>query len=100
MFNDPNQNVFGGKSLEFTGGEDPNLKTVRLRERLQEADVERRLEEEEALNRERAAEIAREERLKKIAYMNEMPDSTPAGTGKSIVLPFLNDEMTLFETHS
>jgi len=34
------------------------------------------------LARERAAEIRREERLKKIAYMRDMPDSTPAGTGK------------------
>jgi len=68
--------------LEFTGGDDPNAKTIRLRERLAEADVERRKSEEEALARERAAEIRREERLKKIAYMRDMPDSTPAGTGK------------------
>jgi len=77
-----NPNPFGTKSLEFTGGDDPNAKTIRLRERLAEADVERRKSEEEALARERAAEIRREERLKKIAYMRDMPDSTPAGTGK------------------
>lgn len=63
------------------GGDDPNAKTVRLRDRLNEADTERRKDAEEAERRERAAEIAREERLQKIAYMNEMPDSTPAGTG-------------------
>ena len=34
--------------------------------------------------RERAAEIAREERMAKIAYMNEMPEDTPAGTGESL----------------
>ena len=60
---------------------DPNAKTVRLRDRLNEADTERRKAEDEALARERAAEIRREERLKKIAYMNDMPDNTPAGTG-------------------
>jgi len=68
--------------LEFGGNDnDPNFKTARLRDRLNEADTERRKAEEEALARERASEIRREERLKKIAYMNDMPDSTPAGTG-------------------
>lgn len=77
-----NQNPFGSsKSLDFTGGEDPNAKTVRLRDRLNEAEVERRKAEEEAEARERAAEIRREERLAKIKYMEEMPDDTPAGTG-------------------
>lgn len=81
---DSNQNVFGGKSLEWGGNDsDPNAKTVRLRDRLNEADTERRKVQEEAERRERAAEIAREERLKKIAYMQGMPDSTPAGTGES-----------------
>jgi len=80
---DPNTNpfaAFGSKGLDYQGGSDPNAKTVRLRDRLQEADVERRKAEEEALNRERAAEIRREERLKKINYMKDMPDDTPAGT--------------------
>lgn len=78
---DANQNVFGGKSLEFQGNEnDDSFKTVRLRDRLNEADTERRKEEDAAAARERAAEIAREERIAKIAYMNEMPEDTPAGT--------------------
>jgi len=79
---DANQNVLGGgKSLEWNGNvDDPNAKVVRLRDRLNEADTERRKAEEEADQRERAAEIRREERLKKIAYMQDMPDSTPAGT--------------------
>lgn len=82
---DGNQNVFGTKSLEWGGNDaDPSAKTVRLRDRLNEADTERRKAEEEALARERAAEIRREERLKKIAYMNDMPDNTPAGTGTFI----------------
>ncbi|KAL3942384.1 MAG: hypothetical protein SGBAC_003416 [Bacillariaceae sp.] len=78
---DANQNVFGTKSLEWEGNDnDPSAKTVRLRDRLNEADTERRKAEEEADRRERAAEIAREERLAKIKYMTDMPDSTPAGT--------------------
>jgi len=84
---DPNANPFGTKSLEFQGNEsDPNFKTIRLRERLDEADVERRKAEEEALARERAAEIRREERLRKIQYMKDMPDNQPAGTGKLLLL--------------
>ena len=84
MYSDPNQNPFGNtESIEFGGNEnDPNFKTIRLRDRLNEADTERRKEAEEAERRERAAEIAREERLAKIAYMNEMPDDTQAGTGE------------------
>jgi len=81
--NNPNQNPFGGKSLDYVGGTDPNEKNNKkgtLEERLQEADTERRKAREAAEARERAAEIAREERLKKIAYMQEMPDNTPAGT--------------------
>ena len=49
---------------------------------MKDADVERRKDEEAALARERAQEMRREERLKKIAYMDEMPEDTPAGTGK------------------
>jgi probable Rubsico expression protein CbbX len=76
-----NMNPLGGKSLEWGGNEgDPSAKTVRLRDRLQEADTERRKAEEAALARERAAEIRREERQKKIHYMQSMPDNTPAGT--------------------
>jgi hypothetical protein len=52
-----------------------------LRDRLAEADVDRRKAADAADQRERAAEIKREERQKKIDYMVNMPDSTPAGTG-------------------
>lgn len=69
-----------GPSLDYVGGGDPNAKVVRLRDRLNEADTERRKEEDEADRRERAAEIRREERQKKIKYMADMPDSQPAGT--------------------
>jgi hypothetical protein len=59
---------------------------VRLRDRLNEADIERRKDEEEAMARERAAEMRREARLAKIKYMTDMPDNTPAGTGKLVCL--------------
>lgn len=73
---------FGGPSLEWGGNvNDPNAKTIRLRDRLQEADTERRKDEEEADRRERASEIRREVRMKKIKYLEDMPDSQPAGTG-------------------
>eukprot|EP00548_Thalassiothrix_antarctica_P007726 CAMPEP_0194130618 /NCGR_PEP_ID=MMETSP0152-20130528/1617_1 /TAXON_ID=1049557 /ORGANISM="Thalassiothrix antarctica, Strain L6-D1" /LENGTH=449 /DNA_ID=CAMNT_0038825191 /DNA_START=82 /DNA_END=1431 /DNA_ORIENTATION=+ len=76
-----NLNPFGTKSLEYTGGDDPNSSNYKkLSQALNEADNERRKEKEAADQRERAAEIRREERLRKIQYMEEMPDSQPAGT--------------------
>jgi len=51
-----------------------------LRDKLNDSDVERRKILEEAARRERAGEIKREERQAKIQYMNDMPDSQPAGT--------------------
>ena len=79
-----NQNPLGGgDSLQYGGADDDaGANYGRLRDKLNEADVERRKIEEEAKNRERAAEMKREERLKKIAYMRDMPDSTEAGTGE------------------
>jgi len=85
LFSDPNQNPFAafgsGASLEYQGGDDPNnANYVKLTDALQEADTERRKAKDEADKRERAAEIRREERMRKIAYMENMPDSTPVGT--------------------
>jgi hypothetical protein len=84
LFSDPNMNPFGTKSLEFGGGgEDPNSSNYgRLTDKLNEADIERRKDREAADQRERAHEIKREERQKKIDFMRNMPDDTPAGTGK------------------
>jgi len=78
-----NQNPLGGgQSLDYVGGTDPNDQKNygSLRDKLEAADTERRKAAEAAANRERAAEMAREERLAKIRYMMEMPDETPAGT--------------------
>ena len=74
----------GGKSLEYTGGSDVanDGNYRRLGDALQEADTERRKAREEAELRERAAEIRREERERKIAYMAAMPEDQPAGTGE------------------
>jgi len=52
----------------------------RLSDRLKEADVERRVEEEEIYKRENAALIAREARERKIQLLQMIPDETRAGT--------------------
>jgi len=76
-----NQNPFGNQqSIQWGGTDTTTSGAGRLAEKLNEADIERRKIQEEAEKRERAAEIRREERLAKIKYMNEMPDSQPAGT--------------------
>ncbi|CAM9119660.1 unnamed protein product, partial [Heterosigma akashiwo] len=60
---------------------DPNNSNFRkLSDALEAADVEDRLEKEEADKRERAAELRREERQRKIKYMQDMPDNEPAGS--------------------
>lgn len=77
LFNSP----FDGPSLQYTGGTDPNNSNyVKLSDALNSADTERRKAQEEALARERAAEIRREERERKIKYMQDMPENQPAGT--------------------
>uniref|UniRef100_A0A6U1QIB9 AAA+ ATPase domain-containing protein n=1 Tax=Fibrocapsa japonica TaxID=94617 RepID=A0A6U1QIB9_9STRA len=60
---------------------DPNNANLRkLSDALNAADVEERLAQEEAYQRENAAEIRRQERQQKIDFMKNMPDNTPAGT--------------------
>jgi len=75
-------NPFGGKSLEYKGSEgDPGAGNYKkLSQALDEADTERRKDAEAAKARDRAQEIRREERQKKIDYMVDMPDDRPAGT--------------------
>ena len=67
-------------SLQFQEGTDPSFKGGRLSDKLKEADTQRRKDQEAAEARERAAEIAREERKRKIDFMYEMDENTPAGT--------------------
>merc|ERR1712087_423164 len=52
----------------------------RLSDKLKEADVERRKEEEEVFARENAAQLAREAKERKIALLRDIPDQTKAGT--------------------
>ena len=69
-----------GPSLQFQEGTDPSFKGGRLGDKLKEADTQRRKDREAAEARERAAELAREERKRKIDFMYEMDENTPAGT--------------------
>jgi len=52
----------------------------RLSDKLKEADLERRLENEAVEMREQAMQRAREERARKVALLRDIPDSTTAGT--------------------
>jgi len=52
----------------------------RLSDKLKEADIERRLEQEAIDARENAAKLAREARERKIALMRDIPDGQKAGT--------------------
>uniref|UniRef100_A0A7S2IY60 AAA+ ATPase domain-containing protein n=1 Tax=Haptolina brevifila TaxID=156173 RepID=A0A7S2IY60_9EUKA len=52
----------------------------RLSDALKDADIERRLEQEEIEKRENAAKMAREMRERRIALMRDIPDATAAGT--------------------
>jgi len=85
--------------MEFTGGNDPNSKNNgRLRDRLKEADTDRRKAREAAEARERAAEMKREERRKKVEYMRNMPDNQPAGTVEEFMFKEgVNDQLIKLE---
>ncbi|GMH58137.1 hypothetical protein TrRE_jg5405, partial [Triparma retinervis] len=93
-----NANPFGTKSLEYEGGSDPNnanFKKGNLEERLQEADTERRKARDAADARERAAEIAREQRRAKIEFMTSMDDDKPAGSVDEFMFKEgVNDQLT------
>jgi hypothetical protein len=51
----------------------------KLSDRLADGDIERKKAEDEQFKRENAANFAREERARKIAFMDNMPENTPAG---------------------
>jgi len=83
LFADPNAMAAtgAGPGLQYSGdvsaGEQGNYR--KLSDKLNEADIDRRKAEEEAFQRENAMQLAREEKERKIAFMKEMPDNTPAG---------------------
>ena len=72
----------GGASLmPGDNADDPGAANYgRLSSKLEEADVERRLEQEAIEAREQAAERARAERARKVALLTDIPDATKAGT--------------------
>ena len=63
-----------------TNDNDPGANYGRLSDKLKEADIERRLEEEEIYKRENAALLARQARERKIELLEKIPDGTQAGT--------------------
>jgi probable Rubsico expression protein CbbX len=72
-----------GKGLDYNPDKYQDKNTAnygRLSDKLKAADVEARIEREEADQRERAAEIRRDERRKKVSYMKEMEDGVEVGT--------------------
>ena len=64
-------------SGEASGGETGNYR--RLSDRLKDADIEQKKADEEQYKREHASEMARQEHEATIAFMESMPDDTPAG---------------------
>jgi probable Rubsico expression protein CbbX len=67
-------------SLDYQGGDDPNNANYGwLSDRLKAADVERRLEDEEAQRRLDAADATRKLRERNMEKMNAIPDETVAG---------------------
>jgi len=69
-------NAEGNKVV--TDGNQNNYR--KLSDRLKEADVERRKEEEEAFARENAIQLKREAKERKVMLMKTIPDETRAGT--------------------
>ncbi len=81
---DESRNILRTEELEGRkGGESRNSAIAdRSGDELNEAVTKHNKEREAAGQRERTQEIKRKERQKKIDYMVNMPDDTPAGTGK------------------
>jgi len=74
-------NTFGqGPSLQWDGTDTTTSGAKKLSQALEDADIDRKKAVEEAERRSKWQELAREEKLKKIAFMKEMPDDTPAGS--------------------
>merc|ERR1719201_3357380 len=78
-FVDPNQ--IKGSITSSDNSMDPGAGNYRrLSDKLKEADVERRKDEEAIMKREQAVQLAREERARKVALLSQIPDETKAGT--------------------
>merc|ERR1719221_926735 len=69
-----------GPSLEWGGSDTTTGGAKKLSEALEEADIERKKAVEEAERRAKWQEQEREEKLRKVAFMKDMPDDTPAGS--------------------
>ena len=84
MQNQPGGPQGNGPSLQFNEGSmsgDPNAANYkRLSSALKDADIERRIEDEAIMAREQKVERARQERLRKIALLNDIPENQQAGT--------------------
>jgi probable Rubsico expression protein CbbX len=79
-FANPGIGTGQGPSLEWGGSDTTTGGAKKLSEALEEADIERKKAVEEAERRAKWQEQERDEKLRKIAYMKEMPDDTPAGS--------------------
>ena len=66
--------------MEWGGSDTTTGGAKKLSEALEEADIERKKAVEEAERRAKWQEQEREEKLRKVAFMKEMPDDTPAGS--------------------
>lgn len=67
---------------------DPNMANYgRLSDKLKDADIERRIEEEEIQKRENAVLLAREARARKVELLKTIPDAAKAGTVRRRPLP-------------
>merc|ERR1719379_298414 len=79
-FANPGIGTGQGPSLEWGGSDTTTGGAKKLSEALEEADIERKKAVEEAERRAKWQEQEREEKLRKVAFMKEMPDDTPAGS--------------------
>jgi len=76
-------NAFGqGPSLQWDGSDTTTSGAKKLSEALNDADIERKKAVEEAERRSKWQEMEREEKLRKVQYMKDMPDDTVAGSIK------------------
>ncbi|KAJ1456657.1 P-loop containing nucleoside triphosphate hydrolase protein [Pelagophyceae sp. CCMP2097] len=71
-----------GPSLQWGGTDTTTSGAKKLTQALADADIDRKKAIEEAERRTKWQELAREEKLRKVKFMKEMPDDTVAGSIK------------------